>query len=230
MNVKLLRYTKDGIKLVADSCRVSGLPPTMSNEEIVRMVVENDYSSALEHISFTFDIQGISLALSRELLEHRISSHTARSTRYNEETGFNYYTPIEFNKKRNSKQKKYFEDVMKQLSNTYAELRKMGISRESARYVLPLSTHTNYIFTINARSLLNFLGLRLCVRASPEIKELAKKMHETVVKIYPEIFKNIDCRGWNLSACPENKVRESTNCPYKRKIPTKEEVRESWGS
>lgn len=229
MKVKLLRYTKDGVKLIADSCRVSGVPSTLSDEEIVSMVVENDYSSVLEHITFIFDIQEISIALSRELLEHRIASHTARSTRYQEERDFGYYTPEEFNKKKNSKASKYFKDTMKHLAGVYLELRELGISREAARYILPLSTHTNYILTMNARSLINFLGLRLCVRASPEIRELAKKLHEIVAKIYPEIFENIDCRGWNLSACPENKVRATTTCPYKRKIPTKEEVRAGWG-
>ena len=77
VKVRLLRYTPDGIKLVAEGCRVSGIPEGLSDEEIVRMVVENDYTSAIEHIYFTFDISEISIALSRELLEHGIASHTA---------------------------------------------------------------------------------------------------------------------------------------------------------
>ena len=226
MKVKLLRYTENGIELVANSARVSGVPEYLSDKEIVRMIVENEYTSALEHIYFTFDISGISIALSRELLEHRIASHTARSTRYNEERNFLYYTPIEY--KKDPSKLKYFEDTMEKLRKAYQELREMGVSREAARYVLPMAAHTHYVLTINARSLINFLGLRLCVRAAPEIIELAKQIYDIVVEIYPEIFENINCRAWNQGVCPENKVRASTNCPWKQKIPTKEEVIASW--
>lgn len=232
MKVELLRYTKDGVKLIAESCRVSGVPSKLSDEEIVRMVVENDYSSVLEHISFTFDVREITLALSRELLEHRIASHTARSTRYQEEADFEYYTPREF--KKSKKALKLYQDAVESQRRAYRELRRLGVSRESTRYVLPMAVHTNYILTMNARSLINFLGLRFCVRASPEMRELVGKIYDIVVKLYPGIFKGIGCRGVNMSVCPENEVRDSPQaklCPYKVKgskayIPTKKEVRE----
>lgn len=225
-----MKYTKGGIELIAHSARVSGVPDDVSDAEIVRMIVDNDYSSALEHISFTFDLKGISVALSRELLEHRITSHTARSIRYVEEQDFEYYLPPEFEK--DSEKREKFEDLMKKISKSYKELRKMGATRESTRHVLPMATHTNYIWTINVRSLINFLGLRLCVRAAPEIRELAKKIHKKVIKVYPEIFKDLGCRGVNLAVCPENAVRDSPqgkNCPYKARgskafIPTKDDV------
>jgi thymidylate synthase (FAD) len=225
MKVELLKYTQGGIELIAKSARVSGVQG-LKDREIVRMMVENDYSSVLEHISFTFDISGISIALSRELLEHRIASHTARSTRYQEEK-FEYYTPKEIEK--NEKIKEYYDAVMKELAKVYQDLKRMGISRESRRYVLPLSTHTHYIWTINARSLINFLGLRLCVRAAPEIKMLAEKIYRIVVGIYPDIFKGVGCRGRNLSVCPENEVRDSQgkDCPFKY-IPTMKEVKSQW--
>jgi len=233
MEVKLLKYTKGGVDLIAHSARVSGVPEDLPDAEIVRMIVENDYSSALEHISFTFDIREISIALSRELLEHRIASHTARSTRYIEEGEFRYYVPEEFKKDPNALQ--LYKDTMKHVSKAYKELRNMGATRESTRHVLPLGAHTNYIWTVNARSLINFLGLRLCVRAAPEIRELARKLHKLAIDIYPELFKDIGCRGQNLSVCPENEVRDSPQgkgCPYKVKgkkayIPTKKEVRET---
>lgn len=231
MKVELLKYTKGGVELLTESARVSGVPESVKDAEIVRMLVENDYSSALEHIYFTFNLIDISVALSRELLEHRVASHTARSTRYIEEGDFKYYVPPEI--KKDPKTLKYYSVVMDQLSKVYSDLKSMGIPRESRRYVLPLAMYTNYIWTANARSLINFLGLRMCVRAAPEIRELAKKVHEAVVDVYPEIFKNIGCRGQNMAVCPENEVRDSPqgkDCPYKIKgskayIPTKKEIR-----
>jgi thymidylate synthase (FAD) len=232
MRVKLLRYTKDGIRLIADSCRVSGIPPELEDEEIVRMVVENDYTSVLEHISFTFDVSGISLALSRELLEHRIASHTARSTRYQEEGDFQYYVPRELEGNRDAME--HYRGAIEAQRKAYLILRSLGISRETRRYLLPMAAHTNYVLTMNARSLINFLGLRLCVRASPEMRELARKIHSIVKELYPAIFADIGCRGVNMAVCPENEVRESPQarqCPYRIResrayIPTKKEVRE----
>jgi thymidylate synthase (FAD) len=232
MKVELLKYTEGGLDLVTHSARVSGVPEGLSKEEIIRMIVDNDYSSALEHIVFTFDLQDISVALSRELLEHRVASHTARSTRYVEEADFGYFVPKEFEK--NEEAKKEFVSLMEEISRVYRRLREVGVSRESTRYVLPLATYTNYIWTVNTRSLINFLGLRLCVRASPEFRELAKKVHKEVVEVYPEIFKGLGCRGKNWTVCPENAVRDSPQgkgCPYKIKgskvfIPTKDDIRE----
>ncbi len=226
VKVKLLKYTTDGVKLVANCCRVSGIPE-MDDEDIVRMVVENDYTSAIEHIYFTFEISEMSIAISRELLEHRIASHTARSTRYNLEEGFSYTIPpvdeeiAEILKEAMESARKYYSEIYgKMLEKGYSKAE----AREVSRYVLPMATHCTYIWTVNARSLINFLGLRLCVRAAPEMRELAQKIYDIVVKIYPEIFEGVGCRGVNYGVCPENEVRPK-NCPYRNKIPTKKELK-----
>ncbi len=230
VKVKLLRYTPEGVKLIAESCRVSGVPPDIPDEEVVRMVVENDYGSVLEHIVFTFDVSEISVALSRELLEHRIASHTARSTRYHDERNFDYVIPppIEYDDEIVKMFREAMESARKYYIKIFDRMVEKGYSkseaREVARYILPMATHTHYVWTINARSLINFLGLRLCKRASPEIRELARRIYEIVVKIYPEIFKNVGCRGFNLGLCPENEARPK-DCPYAKIIPKKKDVR-----
>lgn len=226
MRVELLRYTQNGIELVARSARVSGIPEGLSDREIVRMIVENDYSSALEHITFTFLIEGMSVALSRELLEHRIASHTARSTRYNEEADFGYYVPVELAGDEEALRR--YREAVAYINNVVKELRARGVPREATRYLLPMATHTSYIWTINARSLMNFLGLRLCVRAAPEIRALARDVQRVAAGVYPEIFDGMGCRGYNLGLCPENEVRAGTKCPWKGKIPTKVEVKGRW--
>lgn len=205
---------------------MSGVPSDMAEQEIVRMLVENDYMSAIEHISFTFDISEMSIAASREFLEHRISSHTGRSTRYNEEEGFTYYIPNDI--RNNEKAVEEFVQAMDHANTSYMKLKELGIKREGRRYVLPMAMHCRYLWTVNARSLMNFLGLRLCVRAAPELREIARKLKEIVSELYPEIFGDVDCRGRMLGACPENMVREGFPCPYKKGknyIPTKDEVR-----
>ena len=183
----------------------------------IEVIVKRDYSSVLEHIVFTFKIT-CSIAISRELLEHRIASHTARSTRYCDESEFDVVLPSSFASymfaRRDIEQAAQFAQTFyKTLLNLYG--------KEVARYVLPLATETQYILTMNARSLINFFGLRLCVRASPEIREIAEQMLKCCREVAPEIFNLVGCRGVNFGVCPEGKARPD-NCPHKAKIPVKE--------
>ena len=184
----------------------------------IEVIVKRDYSSVLEHIVFTFKIT-CSIAVSRELLEHRIASHTARSTRYYDESEFNIILPSEH--MNDEKLKLIFEDVVSVTRQWYKVLQQL-YGREIARYVLPLTTETQYILTMNARSLINFFGLRLCVRVSPEIREIAEQMLKYCREIAPEIFNFVRCRGVNMGVCPEGKARPD-NCPYKNSIPVKKE-------
>jgi len=222
VEVKLLNWSgRKSVKIVSDACRITAdslKGNKVSDEEIIRMLVKNDYSSALEHIWFSFYIK-CSIACQRELLEHRIASHTTRSTRYcNETLSERFVIPV----KLDEDDKALINDWIERTQILYEYL-KMRYGREYARYILPLGLQTEFVWTINARSLINFLGLRLCVRAAPEIRELAQKVHKTVKEVVPEIFNYVGCRGVNLGVCPENKARPK-NCPYIGKIPTKEEI------
>jgi len=181
------------------------------------VIVKRDYSSVLEHIVFTFKIT-CSIAISRELLEHRIASHTARSTRYCDESEFGVILPSKH--MNDEKLKLIFEDVVSVTRQWYKVLQQL-YGREVARYVLPFAAETQYILTMNARSLINFFGLRLCVRASPEIREIAEQMLKYCREVAPEIFNFVGCRGVNMGVCPEGKARPD-NCPYKNSIPVKE--------
>jgi len=218
----LLRVTEEGLALVADAARVSGFPSMQGMEAMVKLITDNDYSSVLEHICFTFDIAGISVALSRELLEHRIASHTARSTRYNGEEEFEYYIPGRLSS--NEEAMRIYREAMKSANEAYVRLRGLGIGKEEARYVLPMALHTHYIVTMNVRSLINFFMLRLCVRASPEMRELAMRMYKICVREYPVIFSSIWCRGFTLGVCPENKARPA-ECPFSGIISNKQVVK-----
>lgn len=130
MKVELLRVTEGGISLVAEASKVSGVSSTQDAKEIIALNTNNDYSSVLEHIYFTFDISEISVALSRELLEHRIASHTARSTRYIEEKGFCYYIPEEL--EREGAAASIYRDAMECANAAYTKLRESAL-RENRR-------------------------------------------------------------------------------------------------
>jgi len=227
VEVKLLGKHNDW-KFVVHTARVSGIPDDVPDEKVIEMIVKNDYSSCLEHIVFTFDISMTKL-IAPEFLEHRVSSHTARSTRYTSNIESTWRMPEYFNLKNVSGDTKlFFEELNKQAFSGYQLLRKQGVPRDYARNVLPMTTMTRYIWTINARSLINFLGLRLCERAYLGIRVIAKQILEIVRREEPEIFKHVDCRGYNMGVCPENEARPK-NCHHPE-IPTKNEVIGRWMS
>ncbi len=78
-------------------------------------------------------------------------------------------------------------------------------SIEDARYIFPNACETKIVFTMNARSLMNFFKLRCCNRAQWEIRELAILMLSEVKKIYPTLFKNAG-PGCINGPCPEGKM------------------------
>jgi len=205
MDIRLINYTKDGYSLIANAVRITSPEfDKLTNEEIVKRMVKHDYGSALEHVYFTFDLNDISVALSRELLEHRISSHTAKSTRYvSQQSEMKFFIP---KKIQNHSLLSIYCQHMQETHKLY-KLLEMQIDRESARYVLPMALQCTYRWTVNVRSLINFFRLRLCKNASPEMQELAQKLYAIVVDVYPIIFCDVGCRGSFLGVCPEPKAR-----------------------
>ncbi|MEA1937324.1 MAG: FAD-dependent thymidylate synthase [Patescibacteria group bacterium] len=208
---------KDAWKEVVYAARVSGVPPTVSGKDVFKMIVRNDYGSALEHIIIKFDIQ-MTKGNAPELLEHRMASHSGYSTRYikaDEGTGkkkpvYEIVMPLHLlkeNSKSENLNRAIFLEKIKQSIETYEKFINDGIPRESARYLLPFCQAVGiYHFTINLRSLLNFLSLRLCVRTSPEMRCLAAQLYFNLVKKMLIIGEAIGCRGFTKSLCPEANV------------------------
>jgi thymidylate synthase (FAD) len=232
---------KDAWKEVVYGARLSGVSSEIEGKKVFKMIVENDYTSAIEHIIIKFDLK-MTKGCCPEFLEHRIVSHTGYSTRYikvsegidKRAPAFEIVMPWHFLKTQNSKFKSqkliFLENVKSNLEN-YEKFLNEGLPRESARYILPFCQAVGiYHVTINLRSLLNLLGLRLCVRASPEFRCLASQIYFNLIKELPIMRGLVGCRGFMRGACPENEVREKTNCPFKNQnskiyIPTIKEIK-----
>jgi flavin-dependent thymidylate synthase len=207
---------KDAWKEVVECARLSNVPEIIKDEIVFLMMIENDYGSILEHIGIKFDIQ-MTKGCVLELLEHRIASHSAASTRYSDadkmiqgkEPVYEIIMPWEYLKlpDNDSKRVSFLRSVRRDIETYEYELRELGSRRESARYVLPFAYAAGiYHYTINLRSLLNFFGLRLCVRASDEIRSIAAQLYFELLKILPNVRGLVGCRGFALSVCLENNV------------------------
>ncbi len=106
----------------------------------------------------------------------------------------------------NSEKQRFLEAVTKGIES-YEKLLEQGIPRESARYCLPFCQAVGiYHFTINLRSLLNFLNLRLCVRVSPEMRCLTSQLYFYLMEELPIMKSMVGCRGFAKGICLESNV------------------------
>jgi thymidylate synthase (FAD) len=198
VEVKLLRYTPEPDKTVAMSARLcyspigaAELEEKISDEQagkLVRKLVDMGHFSTLEHVSFTFAIEGVSRVLTHQLVRHRIASYSQQSQRYVKEHNFATIMPPSISARPDAREK--FEAINKEIQRLYTEWTEMGIPAEDARYILPNAAETKIVVTMNARTLHHFFELRCCSRAQWEIRTLAEKMLLEVKKIAPALFEN----------------------------------------
>jgi len=151
------------------------------------------HASTLEHLVYTFYIQGISRALLQELARHRMASLSVKSTRYTlkelkEETPFD---PADL-----KRAEKYIvltdnalvnEMGIKALENLRLLLT-AGIANDKAKYALPECYKTELTWTLNARSLQNFLELRSDKAALWEIRQLALAVYNALPDEHRYLF------------------------------------------
>ena len=198
MMVKLVRHTPEPERTVAMSARLcyspigaAQLEEKISDEQaanLVRKLVSMGHLSTLEHVTFTFAIEGVSRVLTHQLVRHRIASYSQQSQRYVKEHDFETIIPASIASKPEAKAK--FDKLMTEIQAMYDEFIALDIPAEDARYILPNATETKIVCTFNARSLLNFFSLRCCTRAQWEIRALANEMLRQCREVAPVIFEN----------------------------------------
>ncbi len=212
MKVCLLSNTPDPIKVIYLACRTcySKLAPSemqeVTDEKMVSLIkntILSGHHSVLEHASFSFSVEGVSRALTHQLVRHRLASYAQQSQRYVEykEDTLDFVMPKTIAK--NYKDK--FDALMKEIFKTYRELVEDGVPAEDARYLLPNASTTNIIVTMNFRELMQFSKIRLCYRAQWEILEMVKKMKDEVTTVSQFLANGLQPKCQHLGYCDETK-------------------------
>ncbi len=236
-NVTLLSHTPDPERVIAAAAKLCYSSASMDrlmekidqkdNGDFVQMLANMGHESPIEHVTFTFAIEGVSRSLLAQITRHRIASYSVKSQRYVSEKGFEFVTPPEIQAIPQAQE--LYQEVMAQAAASYQKLadllqekhtqtliqqgmeegaakkaaQKMAI--EDARFVLPNACETKMIVTMNARSLLNFFRHRCCNRAQWEIRDLAWKMLELVYQVAPNVFAKAG-PSCAYGPCPEGKM------------------------
>ena len=237
MKVKILSHTPEPEKVISMAAKLcysavgvdqieENLTPD-SVDKFLNMLISIGHESPLEHVSFTFAVEGISRACSHQIVRHRIASYSQQSQRYVKLNQFEYIIPHHINEI--DEARNLFIETMKKDQEAYDKLVEILFEKhynkliqngknekeakrsaekqaiEDARYVFPNACETKIVFTMNVRTLMNFFTHRCCDRAQWEIRDLANEMLIQVKEIAPTLFKKAGAscvRG----KCPEGSM------------------------
>ena len=173
MHVELIQATPDPIETISKIASICYDSNPKNPMGLVKHLYKNGHLSVMEHIYFTFKIEGISRACSHQLVRHRHCSFTQRSQRYCSEDGFGILIPPSIAK---IDENDAFVNLMDIIENHYDELQAQGVPNEDARYILPNACETSLYLSCNLRELIHIANERLCTKAQWEIRELVKQM------------------------------------------------------
>ncbi len=234
LNIKLLDVTRDALSLIYAACRqcysakfAGGIYEEASEdaskqEDFVKKIVESGHESPLEHVKFTFAIEGVSRALTHQLVRHRIASYSQQSQRYVKENNFDYIIPPSIEKEPGLKKEfiLMMQEVQKAYSHViekFAQKNKKGEkANQDARYLLPQASETKIVVTMNARELLHFFKERCCSRAQWEIRAMADRMLAICRKELPAIFQSAGAKCDYAKYCPEGEQFTCGKYPLKK--------------
>jgi thymidylate synthase (FAD) len=184
-----------GDETVVLAARVStgkGLKGEEQDRKLIHYLMKHRHETPFEHSVFQFHIS-CPLFVARQWFRHRVASYNERSGRYVEYED-EFYLPdrLRLQAKSNKQASEFGEipnerELIQMLQETYElvyerykKLLASGVARELARAILPLSLYTQFYWTINARSLMNFINLRADASAQWEIRQYA----EAIAKIF----------------------------------------------
>ena len=238
MKVELLAHTPDPERIVATAAKlcysssdIGSLRDGLTDDKIesfIDMLASIGHESVMEHVTFTFGIEGISRACSHQLVRHRIASYSQKSQRYVNEDGFEFITPPAIADIPEAKEE--YDRVIDIITESYSKIADMltekhkkalmddgadektaagkarKLANEDARFLLPNACETKIVVTMNVRSLFNFFRHRCCNRAQWEIRDVANEMLRLCLKTAQHIFAHAGPSCVATGKCPEGKM------------------------
>lgn len=191
MKVELLAITPDAeriIEIAARTCYQSGdrmVPEKMG--ELLPKLIAMGHESPFEHACATFLIQGVSRAMTHQLVRHRLMSVSQKSQRYVSESTFDWVTPPAVD----SSDKAEYDRDMLLIRELYTKWKAKGLKSEDARFVLPNACTTELVVSANFREWRHVFQVRCHRRAQWEIREVCLAMLKELNRHAPHVFSDI---------------------------------------
>lgn len=179
-----------------------------TNKEYIANLMSVKHGSVLEHAVFTFLFEGVSRALTHELVRHRAGfGYSQLSQRYVDESDVGFVLPPEiiedtpaFDIWRDSCQsaldayRRLLEQVTEQVADEPKATLRRKRARQAARTILPNCAETKIVVTANVRAWRHFIELRAAPTADAEIRRLAVAVLRILQGEAPEIFGDFEVK------------------------------------
>lgn len=181
------------------------------DRRLIDFLMRHRHGTPFESSCFTFHVK-CPIVVAREWMRHRIGSFNEVSGRYVELEREFYVPPRDAVREQRGKPGAYTyervaddttaEGVRTMIQSaydscwaTYRTLLGAGIAKEQARLVLPVGIYTQFYWTVNARSLMNFLSLRMAPNAMREIRDFARSAYKAFRFNMPETAEAFELNG-----------------------------------
>ena len=210
---------------VVNSARVSfGKRKEVWDEKdakLVRYLAKNKHFSPFRHLQIQLNIKAPEFVM-RQLFRHVVgieatSNYPTKDTPWNEISGRyvpvkEYYYPEVWRKQsQDNKQasegkldydgqetaSSLYRTGINETKRIYEELVNLGVAKEQARSILPLSQYTQVWWTASFQSIMNFIELRDEKTAQVEIQEYARALKKIMLDVFPETTKLWEEVYWN---------------------------------
>ena len=158
-------------------------------ESFINGLILSGHTSVIEHMNFTVRII-CDRGTSHQLVRHRHTSISQQSTRYVSSVDMEVVKPISLEE--GTKEFDIWEKAMLNAEKDYAELLDLGVSKDIARAVLPISAKTEIVLTTNVREWREIIKQRISKYAHENAREVAKQLlilfHSEVPVLFDDIY------------------------------------------
>src|SRR3989338_1575227 len=208
--VRLVEFM-GGDKGVVDAARVSYGGKSKGEEadrKLVAYLLKHSHMTPFEHALFKFHVS-CPIFVARQWFRHRFAAYNEQSFRYTDVKD-EFYIPETW-RAQDIKNKqgsvsdcaldhadltKKCEAQVRAALSLYREMLAAGVAREMARMVLPVNLYTQFYWTVNARSFMNFLSLRADAHAQLEIQAYAEALARHFERLMPWTWAAFLTHAW----------------------------------
>lgn len=196
--LRLVDYMGDD-RAICEAARVSYKSKERepgADQKLVKYLLDREHGTPFEHVVLKFEVKA-PIFVARQWFRHRMASYNETSFRYREATD-DFYIPHEFraqdtkNKQGSVAAELDHGELRAIVANhgqeslrRYRLLLEKGVAREMARMVLPTNLYTEWYWTLNARALMHFIGLRSDGHAQYETRQYSHAVAAFFRALFP---------------------------------------------
>lgn len=174
-----------------------------ASDFLCKFLLDADHLSVIEHAGMSFLLENVSRSLLAQLTRHRIGSFTAASQHYQDYRNY----PCIISPELTEPQNMHFYDSLDTSVDAYIyAIDELNVPPEEARQLLSNAASVSIIWTVNARSLVNFFQQRLCHRNTLEMRYFARRIYAAAYKWWINLFGYVGPECFRDGQCMQGKM------------------------